>query len=74
MIENLQNDDLTPEQIAELMQFDIRQSDYYFNAGKYLGLFEKYDSEEYDEETAKYYKTVKIRLTKQGKKVAEKNL
>lgn len=73
LIENLQNDDLTPEQIAELMQFDIRQSDYYFNAGKYLGLFEKYDSEEYDEETAKYYKTVKIRLTKKGKKVAEKN-
>ena len=73
LIENLKNNDLTSEQIADLMQFDIRQSHYYFNAGKYLGLFEKYDTEEYDEDTAKYYKTVKIRLTKQGKKVADKN-
>ena len=73
LIENLQDNDLTSEQIADLMQFDIRQSDYYFNAGKYLGLFEKYNTEEYDEDTAKYYKTVKIRLTKQGKKVADKN-
>ena len=32
---------MTPIQIAELMDFELRQSDYYFNAGKYLGLFEK---------------------------------
>lgn len=73
LIENLQNNDLTREQIADLMQFDLRQADYYFNAGKYLGLFEKYYAEEYDEDTEKSYKTLKIRLTKQGKKVAEKN-
>ena len=32
---------MTSQQIAELMDFDIRQSDYYYNAGRYLGLFEK---------------------------------
>ena len=31
--------------ISDIMQFDIRQSGYYFNAGKYLGIFEKYDGE-----------------------------
>jgi hypothetical protein len=73
LIENLQNNDLTEEQIADLMQFDIRQSDYYFNAGRYLGLFEKYNAEDYDDDTAKYYEVKKVRLTKQGKKIAEKN-
>ena len=32
---------MTGQQIAELMDFEPRQSDYYYNAGKYLGLFEK---------------------------------
>ena len=32
---------MTAAQIAELMDFEPRQSDYYFNAGRYLGLFEK---------------------------------
>ena len=41
LLENLQDNPMTPEEIAELMQFELRQSDYYFNAGKYLGLFEK---------------------------------
>lgn len=41
LLENLYDNPLTTVQIAELMQFDIRQSDYYFNAGRYLGLFIK---------------------------------
>ena len=32
---------MTSQQIADLMDFQLRQSDYYFNAGKYIGLFEK---------------------------------
>ncbi len=41
LLEILYNNPMTPEQVAEHMDFDIRQSDYYFNAGRYLGLFEK---------------------------------
>lgn len=41
LLEILSNEEKTSEEIAEIMQFDIRQSGYYFNAGKYLSLFEK---------------------------------
>lgn len=41
LLENLYENPMTSQQIAELMNFDPRQSDYYYNAGKYLGLFEK---------------------------------
>ena len=41
LLENLYENPMTSQQIAELMDFDPRQSDYYYNAGKYLGLFEK---------------------------------
>ena len=41
LLENLYENPMTSQQIAELMDFDIRQSDYYYNAGRYLGLFEK---------------------------------
>lgn len=41
LLENLYENPMTSQQIAELMDFDLRQSDYYYNAGKYLGLFEK---------------------------------
>lgn len=61
LMEILFEEDKTTEEIAEIMQFDLRQSDYYYNAGKYLGLFEKKDVE--DEE-----KTVtKVSLSKLGK-------
>ena len=61
LMEILFEEDKTTEEIAEIMQFDLRQSDYYYNAGKYLGLFEKKDVA--DEE-----KTVtKISLSKLGK-------
>ena len=73
LIENLQENDITLEEIADLMQFELRQSYYYFNAGRYLGLFEKYDAKEYDEDTDKYYEIKKVRLTKHGRKVAEMN-
>lgn len=41
LLENMYENPMTSQQIAELMDFDPRQSDYYYNAGKYLGLFEK---------------------------------
>ncbi|CDR23439.1 type II restriction enzyme [Staphylococcus argenteus] len=42
LLENLHNNPLSEKQIAEeLMGFTTRQSNYYYNAGKYLGLFEK---------------------------------
>lgn len=41
LLENMYENPMTPQQIAELMDFDLRQSDYYYNAGRYLGLFEK---------------------------------
>ena len=41
LLENMYENPMTTQQIAELMDFDLRQSDYYFNAGRYLGLFEK---------------------------------
>lgn len=41
LLENMYDNPMTSQQIAYLMDFQLRQSDYYFNAGKYLGLFEK---------------------------------
>lgn len=41
LLENMYDNPLTPSQITELMDFEPRQSDYYYNAGRYLGLFEK---------------------------------
>ncbi|MGF3183361.1 type II restriction enzyme [Facklamia sp. P12934] len=65
LLEILQNNNETTESIAEIMQFDLRQSDYYFNAGRYLGLFEKLDTvDELDKAI------VEIRLTALGKKIA----
>ena len=42
LLENLYENPMTGLQIAELMDFEPCQSDYYFNAGRYLGLFEKH--------------------------------
>ncbi|OHD12000.1 MAG: translation elongation factor [Spirochaetes bacterium GWD1_27_9] len=38
--------DLTKDEISENYQFDIRQADYYTNAGIYLNLIDKYTSNE----------------------------
>ena len=46
LMELLFEEERTTENIAEKMEFDLRQSDYYYNAGRYLGLFEKKDVEE----------------------------
>lgn len=45
LLENLYENPMTRMQIAELMDFELRQSDYYFNAGRYLGLFIKTDDD-----------------------------
>ena len=63
LLENLYGNPMTPGQIAELMDFELRQSDYYYNAGRYLGLFEK--------ETAGGQ--VQVRLTTLGEKVFRMN-
>lgn len=73
LIDCLKEEDMSSDKIADIMQFDIRQSDYYFNAGKYLGIFEKYDGEEFDEETSQWNKVRKIRLTKKGLEIAKMN-
>ena len=38
---NAYENPMTRQQVAKLMDFELRQADYYYNAGKYLGLFEK---------------------------------
>lgn len=46
LVENLNESPMTTGEIAELFGFKERQSDYYFNACKYLGLAEKLSDEE----------------------------
>ena len=46
LVENLNESPMTTGEIAELFGFKERQSDYYFNACKYLGLAEKLTDEE----------------------------
>ena len=64
LMEILYEDEKTREEIAEIMQFELRQSDYYYNAGKYLGLFEKRNPKEKKS-------VIKVSLTKLGKEVAK---
>ena len=61
LMEILFEENKTTEEIAEIMEFDLRQSNYYYNAGKYLGLFEKKDVED-EEKIVK-----KVSLSKLGK-------
>ena len=63
LLETLSQEEKTPEEISDIMQFELRQSNYYFNAGKYLGLFEKLYSSELNK------KIKKVSLTKLGRKV-----
>ena len=46
LAEHLAEEPMTAAEIAELFGFKERQSDYYFNAGRYLGLMEKRNGEE----------------------------
>ena len=41
LLDILSNEPLDTIEIADVMEFHERQSDYYYNAGKYLGIFEK---------------------------------
>lgn len=63
LLENMYKNPMTSQQISELMDFLPRQSDYYFNAGKYIGLFEKKTND----------KQVVVELTALGNKVFKLN-
>lgn len=63
LLENMHDNPMTLQQIAELMDFELRQSDYYYNAGKYLGLFEKSNED----------KQVQVSVTELGRKVFKLN-
>lgn len=63
LLENIKDNPMTKEQIAELMEFDMRQSDYYYNAGAYIGLFEKKSED----------KQRKVFLTKLGEELFSLN-
>ena len=69
LLENMYDNPMNDEEIAELMHFGFnfsnnkpvyRQSQYYYNAGKYLGLFEKIKTEENEAKSV---------LTSLGKKI-----
>lgn len=63
LLENMYDNPMTPSQITELMDFEPRQSDYYYNAGRYLGLFEKHTEDG----------SVLVHLTELGCKVFQMN-
>ena len=63
LLENMHENPMTSQQITELMDFEPRQSDYYYNAGKYLGLFEKTRED----------KQRIVELTELGKKILKLN-
>lgn len=63
LLENLYENPMSAVQIAELMDFDLRQSDYYYNAGKYLGIFEKKTED----------RQILVTLTGLGKKIFQLN-
>lgn len=59
-----EKNNMTDMEIQELMQFTSRQAEYYCNAGKYLGIFEKGYND----------KKIKVHyLTKLGKEIFELN-
>ena len=64
LLENLYENPMTTNQVAELMNFEPRQSRYYFNAGRYLGIFEEYRNEE---------RQNLIRLNRTGEKLYKLN-
>ena len=63
LLENMYENPMTSEEIIELMKFTIRQKDYYFNAGKYLGLFQRIKED----------KVIKYGLTNIGVNVYKKS-
>lgn len=63
LMENLSKNPMTEKDIASLMDFELRQARYYYNAGNYLGLFEKH----------KENTQILIRLSKLGDQVYDMN-
>lgn len=63
LIENLNDNPMTKAEIAELFSFKERQSDYYYNACKYLGLAEKVTKSD----------KILVRITSLGKKLLKMN-
>ena len=80
LMENLYHNPMTKQQIAELMNFDERQSDYYYNAGCYLELFQK--AENNDRELTRLgervfkmnYKNTSALFTGDIEKIAEEKI
>lgn len=64
LLENMYESDLNGEEIEALMQFTSRQTGYYYNAGRYLGIFEKYKDND---------KIIRYRLTSLGKHIYNTN-
>jgi hypothetical protein len=60
----LVSNDLSKEEITANYDFDKRQTDYYFNAGKYLGVIESYKDEQ---------KITRVKLTSKGREIMKKN-
>lgn len=63
LCELLYESDLTKDKITETYDFDPRQSDYYTNAGRYLGLVKRYYTEKDDGK-----RKTAFTLTKEGEK------
>lgn len=61
LVEHLNENSMSTVEIAELFGFKERQSDYYFNACKYLGLAEKISTEE----------GVKVCITELGRRLLQ---
>lgn len=64
LLEHMYESEMTGEEIERLMKFTSRQRDYYYNAGKFLGLFTKYKDDD---------KCIKYTLTSFGRRVYKNN-
>lgn len=60
LLENIAQNPLTCDEIADLFSFRKRQSDYYFNACNYLGLAEKKKDSE---------RTIRVHITRKGREI-----
>ena len=68
LLEVLNKKDLSVDKITEIMGFTSRQTDYYYNAGLYLGLFNKYSWIDRDEN-----KVISVKLTDLGRELNKMN-
>lgn len=68
LLEVLNKKDLSVDEITQIMGFTPRQTDYYYNAGLYLGLFIKYNWVDRDEN-----KVINVKLTDLGREINKMN-